>query len=151
MACPLCYTAVPKGFGPLVSVWIADGKTQKQQQKIFKSQHRKTKCIYIYKKCPKNKSIEWKILNKWDGHCWQVNIIFFLIISHHLSLFFSPAASSWASSSSSVSLVHVHNVKMECQNKSKKQNKQNKINRCCRCCGDGWQIHGRVWEGIQRP
>lgn len=32
-----------------------------------------------------------------------------------------------------------------------KEKQTNKINRCCRCYGDGGQIHGRVWEGIQRP
>lgn len=71
------------------------------------------------------------------------------IFPHDLSPSFTPVASS---SSSSVSLVHVHNAKMECQNKTKKQTNKNKtINRCCRCYGDGGQIHGHVWEGCTAP
>lgn len=130
-------------------------KKQKENNKIFKSQLSKTKRIYIhiyFKKCPKGgkQNKQTKILNKWDGLWWNVNIF-----AHHLSpsftLFFPVASpSSSASSSSSVSLVRVHNIKMECRNKQTKTNKPTK-NRCCRCYGDGGQIHGRVRKGIQRP
>lgn len=33
------------------------------------------------------KSIEWKILNKWDGHCWQVNIFSSLSLTIFHSFF----------------------------------------------------------------
>lgn len=64
-----------------------------------------------------------------------------------LTIFLSPVASP---SSSSVCLVHVHNVMMECQNKKMKRNKQKQPDVVVAMMMGG-QIHGGVWMGVLRP
>ena len=104
--------------------------------------------VYIYKSV-QNKRNERSWLNETAtvGN-WTSFLFFFHDYLSPSFILFSPVASSW-SSSSSVSLVHVHNVRWNVKKRNKQTNKN--INRCWRCYGDGGQIRGRVWEGFTAP
>lgn len=111
---------------------------------MFKTQHRKTKCMYIKKVSKTNRTkdpeqMRWPLL---------VSEHFSLL---HLTIFYSVLPCGFIIIITTIILSVFGPCAQYQDGMSETINKQTKINKCCRCYGDGGQIHGRVWEGVQHP